>query len=122
MSSSSQLQVNKASKNVITISDLAAKKIKELLITRGKPSLGIKVGIKPGGCSGHSYYIEYADSKGVFDEVIMDKGVTILIDQKAVLYLLGTTMDYIEGKFSSGFEFNNPNEKSRCGCGKSAQF
>ncbi|WP_371222882.1 HesB/IscA family protein [Orientia tsutsugamushi] len=119
---SSQLQINEARKQVITISSRAATRIKELLAKREKPSLGIKVGIKTGGCSGYSYYIEYADVKGDFDEVIIDKGVTVLVDQKAILYLVGTTMDYIEGKFNSGFEFSNPNEKNRCGCGKSASF
>lgn len=105
--------------NMISVTDLAVEKIKTLLAKRGKPSLGIRVGVKSGGCSGLAYYIEYADSKNPYDEMIKDKNVTILIDPKALIYLIGSQMDYSESQFKSGFIFTNPNEKAKCGCGKS---
>lgn len=103
----------------IQITEAAAERVKVLLSKRDKPSAGVKIGVKKGGCSGLSYMIEYADEIGKFDEVVEDKGVKILIDPKAVLYLLGTTMDFVEEKMKSGFVFVNPNEKGRCGCGES---
>ena len=103
----------------IQISDAAAERVKHLLFERGKPAAGVKVGVKKGGCSGLAYTIEYADEIGKFDEVVEDKGVKVIIDPKAVLYLLGTTMDFVQEKMKSGFVFVNPNEKGRCGCGRS---
>ncbi len=103
----------------IQITDAAAERVKFLLSKRGKSSAGVKVGVNKGGCSGLSYMIEYADEIGKFDEVVEDKGVKIIIDPKAVLYLLGTTMDFVEEKMKAGFVFINPNEKGRCGCGES---
>jgi iron-sulfur cluster assembly accessory protein len=103
----------------IQLTDAAAERVKALLAKRGKPSVGIRVGIRTKGCSGLSYTIEYADEKGKFDEVVEQKGVTVLIDPKAVMFLLGTHMDYVEEKVKSGFTFTNPNEKARCGCGES---
>ncbi|MCC2646489.1 MAG: iscA [Rickettsiaceae bacterium] len=104
---------------IITISDNAAKRIEQLLAQRGKVSLGIRVGVKAGGCSGLSYVIEYADEKKAFEEEIHAKGVNVFIDPKAIMYVLGSEMDYVEDKFKSGFTFKNPNEKGRCGCGES---
>lgn len=108
----------------INITDNAAARIKALLEKRGKPSAGIKVGVRSGGCSGLSYTIEYADEIEKFDEVVSypDKeheDFKVIIDPKAVMYLIGTNMDYIEEKMKSGFTFQNPNEKGRCGCGES---
>lgn len=103
----------------LNITDTAATRVKELLAKRGKPSVGVRVGIRTAGCSGLSYTLEYADEKGKFDEVVEDKGVTVLIDPKAVMFLLGTTMDWSEDKLKKGFVFSNPNEKGRCGCGES---
>lgn len=103
----------------INITDTAAGRIKILLEDRGKPSVGIRVDIKQGGCSGLAYHIEYADAQDKYDEIIEDKGVKILISPKAIMYLLGTTMDYVDEKIKSGFVFINPNEKARCGCGES---
>ena len=103
----------------ISITDAAAAQVQALLEKREKPSIGIKVGIRTRGCSGLSYTIEYADEIGKFDEVVEDKGVRVLIDPKAVMFLIGTEMDYEQDKFKSGFTFKNPNEKGRCGCGES---
>ena len=101
------------------VTDAAAGRIKALLAKRGKPSLGIRVGVRSRGCSGLTYTLEYADEKGKFDEIVEDKGVTILIDPKATMFILGTEMDFVDDKLQSGFTFTNPNEKGRCGCGES---
>ncbi|MCW5749677.1 MAG: iron-sulfur cluster assembly accessory protein [Alphaproteobacteria bacterium] len=106
-------------RHALNITDSAAQRVKELLAKRGKPAVGVRVGIRTAGCSGLSYTLEYADEKGKFDEVVEDKGVTVLIDPKAVMFLLGTTMDWSEDKLKKGFVFSNPNEKGRCGCGES---
>jgi iron-sulfur cluster assembly protein len=103
----------------VQISDAAAERIQALIAQRGKSTAGIKVGIRTRGCSGMSYTIEYADEVGKYDEVIEDKGVRVLIDPKAIMFLIGTEMDYVEEKLKSGFVFVNPNEKGRCGCGES---
>jgi len=103
----------------MTITDAAAARIQALIDKRGKESLGIRVGIKSRGCSGMTYTLEYADEKGRFDELVQDKGVTILIDPKATMFIIGTEMDYVDDKLQSGFTFRNPNEKGRCGCGES---
>ena len=99
--------------------DAAAKRIQALLAQRGKPSAGIRIGVRARGCSGLTYTLEYADEKGRLDEVVQDKGVTVLIDPKATMFIIGTEMDYVEDKLQSGFTFRNPNEKGRCGCGES---
>ncbi len=106
-------------KTAITITDAAAERVRALLAQRGKPSVGIRIGVRTKGCSGLSYTLEYADERGKFDEVVEDKGVTVLIDPKATMFILGTEMDYVEEKLQSGFTFKNPNEKGRCGCGES---
>jgi iron-sulfur cluster assembly protein len=108
-----------ARKQAMSVTDAAAARIQALLAKRGKPSVGVRVGVRARGCSGLSYTLEYADEKGRFDEVVEDKGVTILIDPKAVMFILGTEMDWVEDKLQSGFAFRNPNEKGRCGCGES---
>ena len=103
----------------ITVTEAAAQRVKAMLAKRGGSSLGIKIGVRSKGCSGMSYTIEFADEKGEFDEIVEDKGVTILIDPKAAMFILGTEMDFVEDKMKSGFVFRNPNEKGRCGCGES---
>jgi iron-sulfur cluster assembly protein len=108
-----------AQKQALIVTDAAAERIQALLAGRGKPSLGVRVGVRARGCSGLSYTLEYADEKGKFDEVVEDKGVMILVDPKAVMFILGTEMDYVEEQLQSGFVFRNPNEKGRCGCGES---
>lgn len=108
-----------ALKQAMTVTDAAALRIQALLAKRGKPSAGIRIGVRARGCSGLTYTLEYADEKGKLDEVVEDKGVTILIDPKATMFIIGTEMDYVEDKLQSGFTFRNPNEKGRCGCGES---
>ena len=108
-----------ALRQAMTVTDAAAERIKALLSKRGKASVGVRVGVRSRGCSGLSYTLEYADEKGKFDEIVEDKGVTILIDPKATMFILGTEMDFVEDKLQSGFTFRNPNEKGRCGCGES---
>ena len=105
-------------KQVITLSDKAAKRIKEIL-SKDQSSSGVRIGVKSGGCAGMSYVMEYAKDKNLSDELIEDKGVKVFVDPGAVMYLLGTEMDYKEEEFSSTFVFKNPNETERCGCGES---
>jgi iron-sulfur cluster assembly protein len=106
-------------RQAMTLTDAAAARIKELLDKRGKPSAGIRISVRTKGCSGLSYTLEYADERGKFDEVVEDKGVTVLIDPKASMFIFGTEMDFVEEKMQAGFKFTNPNEKGRCGCGES---
>ena len=101
------------------LSDAAAARIKDIMARADKPFAGVRVGVKNGGCAGMSYTMEYAESVNPTDEVVEDKGVRLLIDPKAVLFLLGTEMDYKVDKLSSQFVFNNPNQTSACGCGES---
>ncbi len=105
---------------VITLTEAAATRVRQLVAQRaGAQPAGLRVGVKTKGCSGLSYSIEYAEAKGPHDEVVTDKGVTVFIDPKATLFILGSEMDYVEDKLQSGFVFRNPNEKGRCGCGES---
>ena len=106
-------------KQIITLSDNAAQRIKEIMSNVKEPSIGVRIGVKSGGCAGMSYVMEYAKSSNSNDEVIEDKGVKVLIDPNAVMYLLGTEMDYKKEELSSTFVFKNPNETERCGCGES---
>ena len=108
-----------AQKQALLVTDAAAQRIQALLAHRGKPSVGVRVGVRARGCSGLTYTLEYADEKGKYDEVVEDKGVTVLVDPKAVMFIIGTEMDYVEEKLQTGFVFRNPNEKGRCGCGES---
>jgi iron-sulfur cluster assembly protein len=106
-------------KQVISLTESAAARVKALMAGRTQPAIGLRVGLRTAGCSGMAYTMEFAAEKGKFDEVVEDKGVTIFIDPKALMFLIGTTMDYVDEKLQSGFVFNNPNEKGRCGCGES---
>ena len=101
------------------LTDAAAARIRDIMANSEKPLAGLRVGVKNGGCAGMSYTMEWAQSPGKFDEVVEDKGVKLLIDAKAVLFLLGTEMDFQTTKLSSTFVFRNPNETSACGCGES---
>jgi iron-sulfur cluster assembly protein len=107
---------------VMRLTEAAADRIKELMGKSERPIAGLRVGVRNGGCAGMAYTMEYAESANPTDEVVEDKGVRILIDPKAVLFLLGTEMDYKIDKLSSQFVFNNPNQTSACGCGESVQL
>ena len=107
------------SKQVIKLSDNAANRIKEIMSKAENTAIGVRVGVKSGGCAGMSYVMEYAKEAKKNEEVIEDKGVKVFIDSNAIMYLLGTEMDYKTDKFSSQFVFKNPNETERCGCGES---
>lgn len=104
---------------LMTVTPLAAERVKALIDGRGKPTAGIRIGVRTKGCSGLSYTLEFADKQEPMDEVIEAEGIKLLVDPKASLFLIGTEMDYEEEKLKSGFVFRNPNEKGRCGCGES---
>ena len=106
-------------KQAITLSNSAATRIKEIMSKDEKNSLGVRVGVKSGGCAGMSYIMEYTKEINPNDEVIEDKGVKVFIDAGAIMYLLGTEMDYKQEELASTFIFKNPNETERCGCGES---
>lgn len=107
---------------VMRLTEAAASRIRSVMAQAGKPVAGVRVGVKNGGCAGMEYTMEYADAVKLTDEVVEDKGVKILIDPKAVLFLLGTEMDYKTEKLSAQFVFKNPNQTSACGCGESVQL
>ena len=113
------MMASKSRFKVMTLTDAAAVRVGEIIANSDKPIAGLRVGVKNGGCAGMSYTMEFAEGVNPLDEVIEDKGVTLLIDPKAVLFLLGARMDYRTDKLSSGFVFENPNETSACGCGES---
>jgi iron-sulfur cluster assembly protein len=106
-------------KAILTLTEAAAGHVKTLLEGRGKPSYGIRIGLRSKGCSGLSYTLEFADEVGPYDEVIDAYNIKVLIDPKAVMFLMGSEMDYVDDKLTSGFVFNNPNAKGMCGCGES---
>lgn len=107
---------------VMRLTDAAADRIKAVMAKAERPIAAVRVGVKNGGCAGMAYTMEYADQIGPLDEVIEDKGVRILVDPKAVLFLLGTEMDYKVEKLGAQFVFNNPNQTAACGCGESVQI
>ena len=104
---------------VMSVTPAAAERAKALIDGRGKPTVGIRIGVRSKGCSGMSYTLEFADKQEPMDEVVESGGIRLLIDPKASLFLIGTEMDYEEEKLKQGFVFKNPNEKGRCGCGES---
>jgi len=107
---------------VMRLTDAAAERIKAVIAKAERPIAAVRVGVKNGGCAGMAYTMEYADQINPLDEVLEDKGVRILIDPKAVMFLLGTEMDYKIDKLSAQFVFNNPNQTAACGCGESVQL
>ena len=104
---------------IIKLSDNAANRIKEIMSKADEKTIGVRIGVQSGGCAGMSYIMEYAKEPRPNEEIIEVKGVKVLIDPSAIIYLLGTEMDYKQEKFSSQFVFKNPNETERCGCGES---
>jgi iron-sulfur cluster assembly protein len=104
---------------VVTLTEAAAERVREIMAKADKPYAGLRVGVKNGGCAGQEYILEYAAEQGPLDEVIEDKGVRILIEPTSVLFLLGSQIDYEASKLSSKFVFRNPNETDACGCGES---
>src|SRR5579859_490450 len=116
--------MNMALPKAMTLTESAAERVRTL-VAKGqeaggdKQILGLRVGVKSRGCSGLSYFVEYAKERKKFEEMVEDKGVKIFIDPAATMFLLGSEMDYVEDRLQSGFVFRNPNEKGRCGCGES---
>jgi iron-sulfur cluster assembly protein len=104
---------------VVSLTEAAAEQVKAIMARAERPYVGLRVGVKQGGCAGQEYVLSYAEEAGPIDEVVTDKGVTILIEPKAVLYLVGTVIDYETTALASKFVFNNPNETDACGCGES---
>ena len=107
---------------VMKLTDAAAERVREIMAKSDKPVVGLRIGVKNGGCAGMEYTMEWAEEQKPFDEVVEDKGVKVLIDAKAMMFLLGTEMDYQASALKSGFVFNNPNQVSACGCGESVQL
>ena len=107
---------------VMRLTDAAADRVRSIIARSDKPVAGLRVGVKNGGCAGMEYTMEFAEEAGRFDEVVEDKGVKVLIDPKAIMYLLGTEMDFKTDKMTAQFVFNNPNQTSACGCGESVQI
>ena len=104
---------------VISLTDAAAARVQEIMANSQIPLAGLRIGVKNGGCAGMSYTMDWAETQGPHDDVVEEKGVKLLIDPKAVLFLFGTQMDFQESKLSNGFVFNNPNQTAACGCGES---
>ena len=107
---------------VMSLTDAAAVRARSLIASADRPVIGLRVGIKNGGCAGMSYTVEFAEAKNPLDEVVEDKGVTLFVDSKALMFLLGTTLDYETTKLASTFTFRNPNQVSACGCGESVSI
>ncbi len=116
------MAVARPKSQVVRLTEAAAERIKAVMAKADRPIAAVRVGVKNGGCAGMSYTMEYAENINPLDEIVEDKGVRILIDPKAVLFLLGTEMDYKIDKLSAQFVFNNPNQTSACGCGESVQL
>jgi iron-sulfur cluster assembly protein len=112
-------RVRRPRPKVVTLTDRAAERVKAIMAQAEQPYMGLRVGVKNGGCAGQEYVLAYAEAPDPLDEVIEDKGVTILVEPKAVLFLIGSEIDYETTKLSSKFVFNNPNETDACGCGES---
>jgi iron-sulfur cluster assembly protein len=115
----SQPRVRRERPKVVTLSEAAAERVREIMGKAEKPYAGLRVGVKNGGCAGQEYVLEYAETAGPLDEVVEDKGVTILVEPKAVLFLIGTVIDYDVSRLAAKFVFRNPNETDACGCGES---
>ena len=104
---------------VVTLTDAAAERVREIMANAGKPYVGLRVGVKNGGCAGQEYTFAYAEAVEPLEEVVEDKGVTVLVEPKAILFLIGSEIDFETSKLSSKFVFRNPNQTDACGCGES---
>ena len=104
------------------LTEAAAARLRQIMARSDGPVMGLRIGVKNGGCAGMEYTMEWAAEQKPFDEVVEDSGVKVLIDSKAVLFLIGTEMDYLTTALKSGFVFNNTNQTSACGCGESVQL
>jgi iron-sulfur cluster assembly protein len=104
---------------VLRLTDAAADQIKSVMSRAERPVVGLRVGLKNAGCAGMSYTLDFADKQNPLDEVVEDKGARVLVDPKAILFLIGTEMDFVKDKMQSRFVFNNPNQTDACGCGES---
>ena len=107
---------------IMKLTDAAADRVREIIAKSEKPMAGLRIGVKNGGCAGMEYTLEWAEEQKPFDEVVENKGVKVLVDAKAMMFLLGTEMDFQSSALKSGFVFNNPNQVSACGCGESVQL
>jgi iron-sulfur cluster assembly protein len=116
------MTVSRPRPKVMTLTEAAAERVKSIMAKAKKPVLALRLGVKNGGCAGMEYTMEWAEHKRPHDEVVEDRGVTVFIDPKAIMFLLGTEMDYKESMLKSGFVFNNPNQTSACGCGESVML
>jgi iron-sulfur cluster assembly protein len=116
------MAMTRPSPKVMTLTDAAAERVKAIMAKSKESVVALRVGVKNGGCAGMEYTMEWAEHLRPLDEVVEDKGVKIFIDPKAILFLLGTEMDYKESVLKSGFVFNNPNQTSACGCGESVML
>lgn len=112
----------RAKPTVMTLTDAAAERVRNIMATKDEAIAGLRIGVKNGGCAGMEYTMDWVEEAEKFDEVVEDKGIKLLIDAKAVLFLLGTEMDYEVETLKSGFVFKNPNQTSACGCGESVQL
>ena len=104
---------------MISLTPVAAQKVKDLLVARGTPNIGLRLGVRGGGCSGNSYYMEFCEAEAPGDELLESQGVTLYVDLKSAVLLGGTEVDYVEGLMGAGFKFNNPNVRHNCACGES---
>lgn len=104
---------------MITLSSVAAQKVRDLLAQRGTPEIGLRLGVRGGGCSGNSYYMEFCEAESPGDEVFESNGIRLYVDLKSAVLLGGTEVDYVEGLMGAGFKFNNPNVRHNCACGES---
>jgi iron-sulfur cluster assembly protein len=118
------MESRRKKKSIITLTDAAAQHIQSIIedYDGDAPLLGVKVGLRKAGCAGMAYTMDYVSETNALDEVVQDKGVTLYIDSKALMFLLGMEMDYAEDKLSSGFKFHNPNQTAACGCGESVKL
>ncbi|OYX31467.1 MAG: FeS assembly scaffold SufA [Caulobacterales bacterium 32-69-10] len=112
-------RVRRPRPKVVSLTDRAAERVKDIMAKADQPYVGLRVGVKNGGCAGQEYVMEYAEAAAPLDEVVEDKGVTILVDPKAILFLIGTEIDYETTRLAAKFVFNNPNQTDACGCGES---